>query len=182
MKKYFLFLIAAAALFASCSSTSTSASRLISKAKILDLKESKPIVVTDVMVDLEVSPNKITYLYVPSKIVNNEGLNNVIETAVREALAENDNADVFVDLNKQFKINDNGIVESITITGYPAKYVNFRSINENFLLELGNSFKDINTSVDTTLNVIAPYLNLPVGSSSKPNESKIKLPFSNPLK
>ncbi len=162
MKKFFFLAIAATSLLASCSSTSG----LISKAKKMNFKESKPIIVTDVIADLEVSPKKISFLYIPSKSVNKAGYDNVVETAVREALIANGNADVFVDLDKQIKVQDDGEVESITISGYPAKYVNFRSINEEYIKKLGKDFMELDMRVDTTLQTISPYLNISSGSSN----------------
>lgn len=92
--------------------------------------------VAAVLADLEVSPKKISYFYIPSATVVNGGVDNVVNSAVREALIENDNADVLVALEKQIKYDAEGRVESITVTGYPAKYVNFRNPSDEFLLEL----------------------------------------------
>ena len=160
MKKLFLFAIAATML-TSCGTTSG----LISKAKSLNFKESKPIVVTDVLADLKVSPAKISFLYIPSKAVIKGGYNNVIETAIREALIANGNADVFVDIDKQVKVQDSGEVESVTISGYPAKYVNFRSVNEDYVYELSKKFQEFDMGVDSTLKVVTPYININKGAS-----------------
>ena len=97
------------------------------------LKPSAAPVVTAVFADLDVSPTKITYFYLPSKTVLNGGYDNVINTAVREALLANGNADVLVALESQVKYTDEGKIESVTITGYPAKYVNFRNPGDDYL-------------------------------------------------
>ena len=82
--------------------------------------------VTGLVADLKVCTEKITYFMVPSKAVVQGGVENVIKTAVSEALVANGNGDVLVSLNCQIKYDRNGVPESITVTGYPASYVNFR--------------------------------------------------------
>ena len=123
---------------------SCGASKLVSTSTDLDMKGMKPVVVTDLMADLEVSPTKITFFYMQSKTVNNAGPLNVNETAIREALIANGNADVLVNLETQTKYTKKGEVESITVTGYPAKYVNFRSIDEKYILEMAKLYTDLN--------------------------------------
>jgi hypothetical protein len=87
------------------------------------------------MADLEVVGEKISYFMIPSRTVLNGGEENVIKTAVREALLANGNADVLVALNTQIKYDADGQPESITVTGYPAKYVNFRSPGDEYILQ-----------------------------------------------
>ena len=117
-------------IFASCSSSA----RLYNTATYVGASVSMPV--TAVLADLDVSPTKITFFYIPSGTVVNCGSENVVNSAVREALMANDNADVLVALEKQIKYSAEGMIESITITGYPAKYVNFRSPSDEFLMEL----------------------------------------------
>ena len=112
----------------------TTSSKLISTST--HAKSNATMPVAAVLADLEVSPKKISYFYIPSATVVNGGVDNVVNSAVREALIENDNADVLVALEKQIKYDAEGRVESITVTGYPAKYVNFRNPSDEFLLEL----------------------------------------------
>ena len=130
MKKI-LLLIAAAAAMAACSAPT----KLVNTASY-----TKPIEVvqpaTALMADLEVSPEKITYFMIPSKTVIMGGEENVIRTAVREALLANGNADVLVGMNTQIKYDADGQPESITVTGYPAKYVNFRSPGDEYIIKL----------------------------------------------
>ncbi|MBP3497132.1 MAG: hypothetical protein J6K33_04775 [Alistipes sp.] len=92
-----------------------------------------------IFADLDVSPKKITYFYIPSQTVKNGGLDNVINTAVREALAANGDADAMIALEKQIKFTSSGEVESITITGYPAKYTNFRNPGDEYLRDMTKS-------------------------------------------
>ena len=86
---------------------------------------------------------KHTYERIPAHIYEDEelacerlGEKNVIKTAVRETLLANGNADVLVGLNTQIKYDTKGQLESITVTGYPAKYVNFRSPSDEEILKL----------------------------------------------
>lgn len=71
--------------------------------------------------DLRVSPNKISYKYVPSSAALRGG--KLVETAVAEALHENGNADVLVAPQYEFK---NRGKDYIIVEGYPAWYVNVR--------------------------------------------------------
>ena len=142
MKKIILLAALAVMLFASCSP------RLVTTSTRLGYKGMKPVSVTDVVADLEVSSTKINFVYVPSKSVNRVGLNNVISTAVREALLSNGNADVLVGLETQTKFNHKGKVESIAISGYPAKYVNFRSVDAEYILEMSKLYMDLNLKLN----------------------------------
>ena len=95
--------------------------------------------VVAVFADLDVAPAKISFFYIPSKTVVNAGTDNVIDSAVHEALLANGNADVLVGLEKQIKYTPEGQIESITVTGYPAKYVNFRSPGDDYLREVSKA-------------------------------------------
>ena len=131
MKKLsFLLAIAAAAILTSCSTPA----RLTNTAAYVENEATKPIAA--VYADIEVSLNKIKYTYIPKETVKNGGADNIINTAVREALIANDNADLMICLEKQIKYNDLGEIESVTITGYPAHYKNFRSPSDEHLLEI----------------------------------------------
>lgn len=128
MKKLFLFL-AVAAMVTSCSSAKLINSATHSKAKAI-----QPV--TALYADLSVSPTKISYFLIPSKTVLKGGYDNVVNTAVREALIANGNADVLVAMETQIKHNADGEIESITVTGYPATYTNFRSPGDDVLRTL----------------------------------------------
>lgn len=129
MKKLFL-LVVAATLLASCGSQA----KFTKSSTHTKISVATPI--TAVMADLEVSTKKISHILIPSKTVRKGGFDNIVNTAVQEALEANDNADVLVGLEKQVKYNDKGEVETIVVTGYPAKYVNFRSPGDDYLLEI----------------------------------------------
>ena len=84
--------------------------------------------VTPVQVDLEVSPKKIEYFMIVSRTVAAGGYDNVVATAVKEALQSTGvDYDVLVGLQTQLKYSEAGEIESINISGFPAMYVNFRS-------------------------------------------------------
>lgn len=141
MKRFSIFAMVTAI---SMSFIGCSSSAMLSQTNIIECEISKPIKISDIMADLEVSPNKITYFYVPSQAVSKAGHTNVLKTAVREALIANGNADVLVHLDEQTKFNSDGEVESITVSGYPAKYVNFRSVNERYVLEMAKLYEELN--------------------------------------
>jgi hypothetical protein len=105
--------------------------KLVNSATYKKVAVSTPIVA--VFADLEVSENKITYFMMPSKSVVNSGYDNVVNTAVREALLANGDADVLVGLETQVKYDAKGNIESITVSGYPAKYTNFRNVGDDYL-------------------------------------------------
>lgn len=76
--------------------------------------------------DLQVSPNKISFTYIPSQEVLRGG--DVVATAVAAALHENGNADVLV--APQYEIKRKGKkIQYVIVEGYPACYTNVRSAN-----------------------------------------------------
>ena len=116
-----LALAAILVLAASCSSTA----KLMNTATYQRI-DFQPYV-TPLQVDLEVSPKKVDYFMIVSKTVAAGGYNNVIATAVKEALDANGGGDVIVGLQTQIKYSETGEFESVNVTGYPARYINFRS-------------------------------------------------------
>lgn len=126
MKKIFL-IIATAVVAVSCTSTA----KLINTASHNTFNDPK-MLVSAVYADLDIQETKITYFYIPSKTVIAGGLDNIINSAVSEALVQNNNADVLVGLQKQIKYNSLGEVESIVITGYPAHYINMRNAGSSY--------------------------------------------------
>ena len=134
MKRLFT-LVAVATMFVGCSVTAPATmSKLTNTSTHSKVQVVQPTVA--ILADLEVSKEKISYFFLPSQTVVNGGFENVVNTAVREALIANGNADVLVALEQQVKYDANGKVESITVSGYPAKYVNFRSPGDDYLREL----------------------------------------------
>ena len=107
-------------------------------------KLSPSAYITPIQADLEVSSKRINYFMLVSKTVGKGGLDNVISTAVKEALDANGSGDVLVNLQTQVKYADNGDIESINVTGFPASYVNFRS-NDNLPMA-GVNANDLHSS------------------------------------
>ncbi len=120
MKK--LLFIAAIALFSmSCSRSITTYT-----ATALDTRSQ---IQTATTADLEVNETRISYTMRPTKAIQDGGKDNVINAAVHEALLQNGNADVLLDLEYVLEYKDSKI-EVITVTGHPAKYRNYRSLNK----------------------------------------------------
>lgn len=133
MKKLFILSVLASVISVGCSPMA----KLTNTATHKKVNVLEPVVA--VFADLDVSTTKISFFYIPSKTVINGGADNVIDSAVREALLANGNSDVLVGLEKQIKYTAEGQIESITVTGYPAKYVNFRSPGDDYLREVSKS-------------------------------------------
>ena len=130
MKKLFI-IIAAAAVAASCTPTA----KLITTASHNSFNNPQ-MIVSAVYADLDIQKTKITHIYIPTKTVVAGGLDNIINSAVSEALAQNNNADVLVGLQKQIKYNKLGEIESIVITGYPAHYTNMRAADDCYFQDV----------------------------------------------
>ena len=87
--------------------------------------------------DLNVSPKKITFHLLPSTALLKTSTENIIKAAVKEALKVNGDADVLIGMEYQIKHDAEGDIESVTVTGYPATYVNFRHPSETLWLNEG---------------------------------------------
>lgn len=94
--------------------------------------------VAAVISDLEVSNQKITYTLYPTNEVRKGGLKNCINTAIREALLQNGKGDILIE-TQEAVVQRYGFfgkkIKSVTVTGYPAKYKNFRSADEQTIKE-----------------------------------------------
>lgn len=121
MKKY-LLLVGAVVAFASCTTTTKTART-----------ESIPYSMYNANVaDLEVG-ERVSYTMTPTKEIRRGGDANVKKAAIQDVLMKNGNADLLVE--PQFIISKRkgvggGKITSITVTGRPAKYKNFRSLND----------------------------------------------------
>lgn len=123
-----------------------SQSKLLNTATYMGVNIQKPVT-PPLIADLKVSEVKIRYNEFPSENLLKTDFSNILNTAVKNALEVNGNADVLIGLEYQVKTNDDGEIETITITGYPAKYTNFRHPDESVWLD-GNTI--INSSLDNT--------------------------------
>ena len=121
MKKYF-FLFALAFIAVSCTTTTKTART-----------ESMPYSMYNAnAADLQVG-DRVTYSYTPTKEVQRAGLLNCKRAAISEALAQNGNADLFVEPQFIVSVKRSFFstkVTNVTVTGRPAKYVNIRSLGD----------------------------------------------------
>ena len=91
---------------------------------------------TVTIADLDVAEARISYTYKPTYAVRLGGSQNVIKTAVQEALKAYGSGDILIGL-EYTTISRWTIfpflspIREITVTGRPAKYVNFHSLPEN---------------------------------------------------
>lgn len=126
MRKLLLLLVVSLAVCSCSTLKNTSTHRVVNV--------TQPIT-SPVIADLEISDTKIVYAMTPSNIVRRGGEQNVVNTAVKEALYSNGNADVMIGLEYQIKYSPTRKIKSIVITGYPAKYKNFRNLEESQWLD-----------------------------------------------
>lgn len=124
--------------------------------------------ISALIADLDVSPERITYTMRPHFKVQRGGFENVKSTAIREALQKSGGGDVLVGLEVQTKSRRLFIwtfVQSITVSGYPAKYVDFKTPDESYWTPLGvwltqeaiNNDKSSPTNTNTVMNVIEVF-------------------------
>ena len=116
-------LILVAAIF-----TMTSCTTILKTAQTQDV----PVLInTSTAADLDISAERVTYTLAPEKSIRKGGLQNVKEAAVQEVLQANGNADVLVD--PMYVVKKGGVmgkIRSVTVSGRPAKYKNFRSMKK----------------------------------------------------
>ena len=126
MKKLYLFLLVVFVLgLSSCKSTRSTAT----------YQDPINTLRTVTVADLDVAETRISYTYRPSCAVRLGGSQNVIKTAVQEALKAYGSGDILIGL-EYTTISRWTIfpflspIREITVTGRPAKYVNFHSLPE----------------------------------------------------
>ena len=90
---------------------------------------------TVTVADLDVSDTRISYTYRPTYAVRLGGSQNVIKTAVQEALKVYGSGDILIGLeyttiSRWTVFPFLSPIREITVTGRPAKYVNFHSLPE----------------------------------------------------
>lgn len=149
MKKLLLTLSIAALTLSSCSTAYKTASQ----------RDVIAPVTAAAIADFEVSPKKITYTFAPSRKVRAGGMQNCINTAISEALKANGGGDVLIE-TQQAIVKRSGLfsrkIKSVTVTGYPATYKNFRSADEKTVKDaLINGFfqPEINVTRKTTTSI-----------------------------
>lgn len=140
MKKFItIFLVAITV--ASCFPTYESRSRLRNTATYTDVAVQTPVV-PPLIADLDVAKEKIRHNEFPSEALLRTEFENILNTAIKNALEIYGNADVLIGLEYQVKTDDDGVIETVTVTGYPAKYVNFRHPEETVWLNSDYIFSD----------------------------------------
>lgn len=119
-----LIILAAAFISASCSTVLSTATYDNADASF------RP---TISVADVEVSDTKISYTYIPTKQIRKGGTNNVINEAVRQALRSAGNYDVLVAKEMTYTVKKKlfgSKISSVTVSGFPGNYVNWRSSEE----------------------------------------------------
>lgn len=138
MKKVFLFGVLALAISSCTTSYKTATVNAISGQ-----------VYSAATADLQVSGTKITYTYNTTAAVRRGGLSNIKATAISEALKVNGGGDVLLECQEAI-IKKKGLfitkIESITVSGYPAVYTNFKTVDPADL----EKFAPLNTSTKIT--------------------------------
>jgi hypothetical protein len=87
-----------------------------------------PSITTQTAADLDVAPSRVSYTLQVTDEIRNGGTENIIKVAQSELLEKNGNADVLVERQYTTQSNKKGEITQITISGRPAKYINFRTI------------------------------------------------------
>ena len=120
MKKGLFFCIVLSAALASCTTVTKTATTV-------DVNNTLP---SNSEVDLEISQNKVNYVYRTTSKERRGGRKNIINSAVQAVLKANGNADVLVAPQYEL-VKKKGLfgskIKTVTVTGYPAKYKNFRN-------------------------------------------------------
>lgn len=121
MKKILFFIVAIFAM-SSCSTVYKTAST----------RDVSAPVVSAAYADLEVSNAKISYTLRPSSKIRRGGVQNCVNVAISEALKEH-GGDILIETQNATvskRLFGFGRVKSVTVTGYPAVYKNFRSVDQ----------------------------------------------------
>ena len=126
MKKVFLALSVVLLTMSSCSTAYRTASQ----------RDVTAPVAAAAIADFEISPKKITYTLIPTRKVRAGGMQNCVNTAISEALKANGGGDVLIETQEAI-VKRSGLflrkIKSVTVTGYPATYKNFRNVDEQTL-------------------------------------------------
>ena len=124
--KRILLMASVALLVASCTTMKNST------ATTLDVESS---LTSKTTADMIVSEQRISYNYTPSKKERKAGMKTVLSNAVSSALKDNGDADVLVHMQYNAIIKKklwfSKKIRQVTVTGYPAKYKNFKVQESN---------------------------------------------------
>lgn len=106
----------------------------ITTVKTGKVADTKGQLLSATVADLEVSPVRVSYTMAPTKDIQRAGLANVKQAAIRECLEKNGNADVLVDAEytiEQEKLLFGRRINLITVSGHPARFRNYHSLNDS---------------------------------------------------
>lgn len=152
MKKIILAAFIAAVTMTSCSTAYRTASS----------RDVTAPIAAAAIADMEVSNQKITYTLIPTRKVRAGGYQNCVNTAISEALKAND-GDVLIE-TQAATVKRTGFfltkIKSVTVTGYPAKYKNFRNADEQTVKNalINGAFQNGNTDNKKTSTSIFGFL------------------------
>lgn len=100
-------------------------------------KDINSVVFAATTAELDVSDQKVTYTLHPSAKVRRGGMQNCINVAIHEALKSSD-GDVLIE-TQQAIVTRTGFlrkkIKSVTVSGYPAKYKDFKSLDSRVIEE-----------------------------------------------
>ncbi len=121
MKKILLMGVVAA-LLSSCS---------VHRASVISTTQPVSTRTTTSVASLNISQKRISHTYKPKRIDSRRlSSAQLLNNAMYEALSNNGNADVLVKVNSYVTASIWGRVKTITISGYPAYYADFRQPND----------------------------------------------------
>ena len=102
----------------------------VHKAAVSSTTVYSPAIETTTVATLDVAANKISYVYTPTKTdAKSLSEKQLVKNAIYMALKENGNADELVEVNYYVSLKRGFLskrVKSISLTGYPATYKDFR--------------------------------------------------------
>ena len=127
MKKIYILLVVLAAVLTSCGFLfNTTPAPIIPTDNPQNLVQmGNPAILLTTTADLKVSPNKISYSESFNTILYDEIENYAKRKALSNALIEN-KADLLVCLAYDLNVDSKTRQTTVTVTGYPATYENFR--------------------------------------------------------
>jgi len=125
--------------------------------------------------DLEVTDHRITHTIIPSKEIQRGGISNVKQAVIQEALDKYGNADLLVEPEFVYHMKNKFIfgkeVTSITVSGRPAYYKNFRTLHDSVWATPGfygqPNVKVVNTAAGTRKSGVAGVLGSLLGGQGK---------------
>lgn len=106
----------------------------VNRAMVKTTAVNHPAIETATMASLDISKKRITYTYTPT-LADSRNLSesHLLQNAIYKALEANGNADVLIQVNSMVNVH-RGLfgrrIRTITVSGYPAYYVDFREPSE----------------------------------------------------